>query len=118
MRARHPGRGGHLRPFLTALLLVAVAAASVLEGEGADLVAGDDGDAQAVRRPENALTVHASPRPRDVTGAPVRAPFLAAVDSAPAVQLPNADRAGAFPRSDSDRLADSPPLPSRAPPAV
>jgi hypothetical protein len=106
-----------LRAFLAAALLAAVGAASVVDGEAADFVGGDDGDALvARRRDEAALTAAATPRTSDVTAAPHRAHFVAALDSPRTSRVPLAASAAVSVGVDLDSLIASPPLPSRAPP--
>jgi len=107
-----------LRAFLAVALLAAVGAASVVDGEAADFVGGDDGDALiARRRDEASLTAAATPRPSDVSATAHRAPFLAAVNSTRPSRRPFGTRAAAPNPSDVAGVVASPPLPSRAPPA-
>src|SRR5262245_61111233 len=106
-----------LRALVVAALLAAVGAASMLDGEAADFVAGDDGDAFAARRrDEPALSAATAPRPADVCAAPRRAPFLATLDSPGTSPAAIVSRAAASVSADHDRFVASRPLPSRAPP--
>jgi len=111
-----PRRG--LRAFLAVALLAAVGAASVVDGEAADFVGGDDGDALiARRRDEASLTAAARPRPSDVSATAHRAPFLAALNSTPPSRRPFAARAAVPDPPDVAGVVASPRLPPRAPPA-
>jgi hypothetical protein len=101
---------------VAAALLAAVALASAVEGEAADFVGGDDGDALAARRDDVTLEAAASPRPADVCGAPLRAPFVAALDPQAAARRPIASRAVTASCSERESLVFLPPVPSRAPP--
>ena len=119
-----PGLRSHvvLRPAracLAALLLAAVASASTLDGEAADFVGGDDGDALAARRQEEpALYSASAPRAPDVCGTHRRAPLVAAVDSPHPSRNAFALRVRVSNPTDLDGIVASPPLPSRAPPAA
>ena len=111
-------RGG-LRAFLVAALLAAVGAASTLDGEAANFVGGDDGDALAIRRQdEPALFADAGPRLPDPSAAPRPAPFLAELAAPRTVEVLAATLADAPAPAGAARRTAVPRLASRAPPAL
>jgi len=107
-----------LRAFLVAVVLATVGAASTLDGEAADLVAGDDGDALITRRQETpSISMAAALRPRDVC-ASRQAPFLAAIASPGSVRRKCASPIETVGVDAPGCPGASEPLPSRAPPVV
>jgi len=113
-------RLGAIRSVLAAALLLAVGAASAVEGAGADFVGGDDGDAPVVcRQRENAVVALDSPRAPDVFGGALRrAPFLAVLGSPSAASVEPGSPAAGVSSSERDSLFTLPAPVPRAPPSV
>jgi len=103
-----------------AAVLVAVGAASLLDGEAADFVAGGDGDAFAVRAAaELAFSAASAPHASDVCAAAPRAVRFAAVVGSPwPLYRSVSSRLDTTVLRVRLRLGASGPRSSRAPPAV